>query len=284
MSGNVSIERFVLEPGGDLFIRGSVYVQPDQDKKPVIVICHGFKAFASWGFFPYAAEWLVQRGFYVVLFNFSCNGVREWDFDELDKFARNTYSREQDDLAAVLSALTRGRLPFPQMADTERIALLGHSRGGGNAIIFAADHPEIGAVVTWNGVGSANLFDERFEAEARREGVAYTPNARTKQLMPINRIFFEDLDRNRERFDIPARLAELDIPVMLLQGDEDAERLLNGFRRMREAAPRHTYRTIAGAGHTFGAVHPFAETTAALEEALEATASFLLENLRRRSG
>ncbi|WP_342563113.1 hypothetical protein NST84_26825 [Paenibacillus sp. FSL R7-0345] len=37
------------------------------------------------------------------------------------------------------------------MADTGRIGILGHSRAGGGTIIFAAEHPEVAALVVWNG-------------------------------------------------------------------------------------------------------------------------------------
>lgn len=43
------------------------------------------------------------------------------------------------------------RLPLAELADTGRIGILGHSRAGGGTIIFAAEHPEVAALVVWNG-------------------------------------------------------------------------------------------------------------------------------------
>ncbi|KZE75120.1 hypothetical protein AV654_27630 [Paenibacillus elgii] len=275
-------QRFEQPIDAGLTLRGEVTVQETTDRGPVpvVIMAHGFKSFMDWGFQPYVAAELARRGYYVVRFNFSCNGVNERDFDELDKFAVNTYSREQADLAFVWELLQEKRLPFAEQADSRRVALLGHSRGGGNSIVFAAEHPDVQAVVTWNGIASADLFDDAFKEELARSGVAYVANARTGQNMPIRQTFYDDLKKNAERFDIGARLAGLQTPVLSVQGDADSDRLKEGFRRLREAAPDQSFVTIAEGTHTFGAVHPFAGTTPQLEEALEATVRFLDDRMR----
>ncbi|MFS0728121.1 alpha/beta hydrolase family protein [Paenibacillus sp. 1P07SE] len=270
----VEQQTFQLEDETLATIRGEVRVASGVERKPVLLLVHGFKGFKDWGFFPYAAERLAYQGFAVVTFNLSHNGVREHDFDELEKFGRNTYSREQADLAHVVAAVRAERLPLGDRMDTRQLFLVGHSRGGGNCVLFAADHPEIGGVVTWNGVGRADLFGEDFREQVMREGVGYVANARTKQQMPIEAVFFEDLDRNRERFDIPARAAELQTPVLFIQGMKDAERLLDGFRTLRQQAPHHRFAELADADHTFGVKHPFAAPTDDLDRAIAITAAF----------
>ncbi|GGE02044.1 alpha/beta hydrolase family protein [Paenibacillus nasutitermitis] len=275
----LTTQSFTLSLGEDLFVHGEVRVIVDGRKKPVVVVAHGFKGFKDWGFFPYLCGQLADRGFAAVSFNFSCNGVGETDFDELDKYPLNTYSREQNDLKALLDELVSGRLPLSQACDLSRISLLGHSRGGGNSIIYAAEDKRIGAVVTWNGIAQADLFDGAFRAEVLEQGIGYVTNARTRQQMPVSAGFFHDLDTNRERFDIPAVLAELTIPVLILQGEQDAARLLTGFRKLQQAAPQHHYATVEGGNHTFGAVHPFAGTTDELEQAIAVTDHFLQQHL-----
>ncbi|CAH1199263.1 hypothetical protein PAECIP111893_01283 [Paenibacillus plantiphilus] len=268
-------QSFELDLGDGLIVRGEVRVRDDGRVKPALIVSHGFKGFKDWGFFPYAARSLAAGGYAAITFNFSCSGVRETDFDELGKFGVNTYSREQADLAALLAALMEGRLPLLHLVDQSSIFLLGHSRGGGNSVLFAAEHPIIRGIVSWNGIGDCNLFDEAFREEVLRNGIGYVANARTKQQMPIERVFFDDLDRNRERFDIPARAAAIDTPILFIQGDGDSERLLAGNRRLREAAPNKAHVTLEGANHAFGAVHPFAGTTKELEKAVELSLAFL---------
>jgi uncharacterized protein len=281
-----------LEQGEKLYLRGEVRLpahasgegssdgggESGRLRLPVLVISHGFKGFKDWGFFPYVAERLAAEGYYTVTFNFSCNGVNETDFDELHKFAVNTYSREQADLTLLLEAVKEGKLPLAERADSGKIHLLGHSRGGGNSILAAAERPgEISSVTTWNGNANPDLFDDAFKAQIAQDGVAYVPNARTKQEMPIRAVFYEDLREHGERHNIARRLDEIKAPVLQVQGDQDSPRLKAGFETLREASPRHAAGivTIAGGTHTFGAVHPFQGTTPQLEEALEATISFL---------
>lgn len=266
---------FAFAVGDNLTLRGEVRAVDDGQRKPIVILCHGFKGFKDWGFFPYVGEELARCGFVAITFNFSCNGVNRVDFDELDKFAINTYSREQADLAALFTRVTSGRLPLASHFDPERIALLGHSRGGGNSILFAAGCPGVRAVVTWNGIADVDIFDETTKAALARDGIAYIRNARTGQLMPIRSVVLDDIRQNRARFDIPRKLAALTIPVLLIQGDRDHPRLVEGFRTLQAAAPHHTFRVIEGADHTFGAVHPFAGPTPHLEEALRLTAGFL---------
>lgn len=280
-------EPFILEagqlPSGEpLYIRGEIRTLAGSGeasgavRRPVLIICHGFKGFKDWGFFPYAARRFAEAGFYTVTFNFSCNGVAETDFDELDKFALNTYSREQQDLTYLLHALGTGELPRSEQADTGKVCLLGHSRGGGSSIVYAADHPdEISAVVTWNGIAKADLFDDAFKEQIAEQGVAYVANARTGQQMPIRASFYEDLKEQGERFDIVKRLAGLELPVLQVQGDQDSPRLREGFEALRLGAPQHGIASIQAGNHTFGAVHPFASTTPQLEEAIRVTLEFL---------
>lgn len=271
-----TLEAGHLATGEQLLIRGEVRVIPGgMATKPVLVICHGFKSFKDWGFFPYLATYFAKQGFYVITFNFSCNGVNKTDFDELEHFAVNTFSREQQDVEWVIKALTDRTLPLTNNADAETIHLLGHSKGGGTSIIFAADHPQVKSVVTWNGIGYTDLFDDTFKQQLAENGVAYVTNARTKQEMPIKPAFYDDLKQNEDRFNIVQRLANLTTPVLHVQGDLDGQRLLKGLEAMRAAAPHNSVEMIKGGTHTFGAVHPFKGTTPQLEQALQVSLKFL---------
>ncbi len=71
-----------------------------------IVYVHGFKGFKDWGFVPYIGQFLVVIGFFVLTFNFSYNGIGEnaTEFTELEKFAKNTFSREQRELSELIDA------------------------------------------------------------------------------------------------------------------------------------------------------------------------------------
>ncbi|NJL27884.1 MAG: hypothetical protein HC897_08290, partial [Thermoanaerobaculia bacterium] len=67
-------EPFFLE--GATPIYGEVDLPAQPGPRPTVVICHGFKGFFEWGFFPPLATLLAERGFTVVRFNYSGSGMK----------------------------------------------------------------------------------------------------------------------------------------------------------------------------------------------------------------
>src|SRR5262245_13333662 len=117
--------------------------------RPIIIVCHGFKGFKDFAFFPYTSRKLCEQGFAVVTMNFSGNCIADdpLGFTALDKFAQNTISQELDDIDAVLNGITSGVLLGTQ-ADARRIGIMGHSRGGCTAIVKASLDPRLNCLVT----------------------------------------------------------------------------------------------------------------------------------------
>lgn len=275
-------ESFEIQLNDNLVVRGNVHGPEHQaEERPVIIICHGFKGFKDWNFFPYLADELAMSGFYAIRFNFSHNGVGKAgsEFDELDKFAINTYSREQEDLVALFDEMIDRKLPFSDKFNLKQIGLVGHSRGGANSIIFAAEHPEIRAVVTWNGVSDVDFFSDDLKQEIAEHGVGYIINARTKEKMPLKHNVFEDIEKNKQRFHVINKLQRMPTPVHIIQGDADSEWLVKGAKKMKETASIHSLTIVSGGDHTFNAVHPLTEPPEQLREALQETIKFFRKRL-----
>lgn len=274
----IQTEPFQLDlPHEGRVIRGEVRVRSTAYPLPTVILCHGFKGFRRWGFFPYVAEVLAQKGFAVITFDFSMNGVGEdgENFTELERFARNTYSREQEDLSRILQAIKRQELPWSNAIDTGRLTLVGHSRGGGNSLLFALEHDEVAGIVLWNSIAHPDLFSAEMKERLRRQGRATIPNARTGQEMPIDREVLDDLESNQERYNLLQRAQEYKKPVLILHGGADLSVPPDTAHQLVAALPNSQCHILAGANHTFGAVHPFQGTTPHLEEALAQTVSFL---------
>ncbi|MEF2966158.1 alpha/beta fold hydrolase [Paenibacillus sp. M1] len=249
------------------------------EPQSLILIAHGYKGFKEWGMFPPAAEYL-SRSHEVIAFNFSHNGIgdRPDEFTELDKFAVNTYDRELSDLAE-LAAFVRadewlGRLP---------LFLLGHSRGAGVSLIHALDHPgQVRGVISWNGITNLDLFSDQQKLEMRESGRSHVMNGRTKQRMPLDKIILEDLERQRERYDLLGRMERSrDFPVVLIQGSEDGEHLRQGSAELVRRRPDIEWIRIPGGNHTFGTVHPFQGFTEPFTAALQATLDFISNTVKR---
>lgn len=248
-------------------------------ERPAVVVCHGFKGFMDWGFFPPLAELLASRGFVVVRFNFSGSGMRpgEERAGDPEGFRRNTFTREQEDLDAVLGAL--GTEVAGGFVDRDRIGLFGHSRGGGAAVLAAggpAWRDRVRALVTWASVATFDRYGEEERSAWREAGEWVVVNSRTGQELPIAVDLLDDLERNREALDIRAAAAAVRAPWLIVHGADDASVPALEGRELLEAAggaaeERRELLEIPEAGHTFNAVHPFAGPTPQLIEALNAT-------------
>lgn len=243
--------------------------------RTAVVIIHGFKGFRRWGFFPHLARRLAEAGHAAITFDFSRNGVGPGgeDFDELEAFAKNTFTRELEEVAQVVEALEGGQLPAPA---PERIALLGHSRGGGTAILAASELSDtIDALITWAAVASFDRWGDEVKEEWRREGRIHIPNARTGQDMPLDIGLLEDLERHRSRLDIQAAAQRIKMPWCIIHGTRDESVPVEEARKLHAVAASAELELIPGAGHTFGAGHPFGAESSDLTKAIERTRSHL---------
>ncbi len=91
--------------------------------------------------FPPLSDRLARAGFTAVSFNFSGSGVDDaGDFAFPERFGHNTFSAELSDATAVLDSLFQGELGVPPPTS---VGLVGHSRGGGIAVLQTARDPRI---------------------------------------------------------------------------------------------------------------------------------------------
>ena len=242
----------------------------------VIVVCHGFKGFKDWGFFPFVAERLaIGTGSTVVSFNFSGSGVGPdlESFTDLEGFGRNTFSREVADLEAILDGLRIGRLGDARLDPPDSVGLIGHSRGAAAAILVGARRPEVRAVVTWSGIGSVFRYEEWF-AESLGDGdVMEVVNARTGQRLPLYRDVLDDLRSNRAALDMEAAASRLGPALLIVHGTADEAVPVAEAYELRRAAGDADLAIIDGAGHTMDATHPFPGTNPRLDEAVRRTVS-----------
>jgi dipeptidyl aminopeptidase/acylaminoacyl peptidase len=250
--------------------------------RPAVVVCHGFKGFMEWGFFPHLATLLAERGFAVVRFNHSGSGMRPGG--ELvaspEAFRADTHSRELAEVLAVLEATADGLAPG--RIDPARLGLLGHSRGGGNAVLAAA-HPawkdRIRALVTWAAVATFDRYTPEQKAAWRRDGELPVVNARTGQQLALGLGLLEDLEAHRGALDILAAAARRTAPWLIVHGEADESVGLEDARRLAEHAGGKTeLLLLPEAGHTFDARHPFTGPNPRLIRALNATQSWFRQN------
>jgi pimeloyl-ACP methyl ester carboxylesterase len=274
---------FLLDgPSGPL--HGLVDLPAKPGPRPAVVVCHGFKGFMEWGFFPYLAALLAERGFAVVRFNLWGSGLRPGEdrVGDLAAFRADTHGRELADLSTVMEAAAGGALA-PGRIDPARLGLFGHSRGGGNAVLAAA-RPEwrdrVGALVTWAAVATFDRYSPEQKAAWRRDGALPVVNSRTGQELAMGIELLEELEADAGALDVESAAGRLAAPWLVVHGEADETVAVDDARRLDAAARGpHELLSIPAAGHTLGARHPFAGPTPHLIEAMNATQRWFRRHL-----
>jgi uncharacterized protein len=258
-------------------MRGDLRAPQGPRPRTAVIICHGFKGFKDWGFFPPLARAIARRGHAALSFDFSRNGVGAdgIDFSALDLFAENSHTRNVDEIRLVVEATQDGQL-FP--SPPERIALLGHSRGGTEAILAAAEDDRVNALVTWAAVAAlGRRWSPEQIATWERGDTVFIPNARTGQQMPMGPAYWRDIVENGERLDVGNAVTRLTCPWLIVHGDEDETVSVDDAHTLFASAgeEKSELRIVEGGSHTFGAVHPFMGPTPQLQEAVSTTLDWL---------
>lgn len=254
----------------------------DTVPKPILIFVHGFKGFKDWGHFNLMAQLFAEAGFVCVKFNFSHNGTTVENpigFDDLESFGNNNYIIELDDLQKVMDwVLTVNDLKHEINAN--KLFLLGHSRGGGIAVLKAGEDKRVKKLVTWAAVSDfINRNKKRTIETWEKDGVVFTTNARTKQQMPLYYQFYKTIVANKDRLNIIRATKHLQIPYLIIHGTNDEAVALRDAEDLHKANKQSELFTVENAGHTFEVKHPF-EGTVLPENAkrvIEKTISFLKE-------
>ncbi len=259
---------------GDL-IAGDIRYAEGAQRVPLIIVCHGFTAHKDWGPFPYFGRRFAGLGFASAVFNFSHNGVGPGSarFNEPAKFSVNTIGKELEDVRGLLDAVREERLGGG-IVDPGRIGIVGHSRGGGVAILAAAGDRRLCGVAAWGTVATFYRYGPHQREAWERDG--YLPvtvrGIRTRLRFGID--VLRDLEANREAYDIGRAVRSLAVPLLLVHGAADAS--------VRTSEPESLYAQadqaktelviLEGTGHSFGAKHPYRQRSEAVDRLVELTA------------
>ena len=275
------LKNIVIEGPNQKPIVLDVFAKQNSQAKPVLIFCHGYKGFKDWGAWDMMAEMIKEAGFFFVKFNFSHNGgtvEQPIDFPDLVAFGNNNYSKELDDLKAVLDwVFTEPSLQ--QEVNLQDVSLMGHSRGGGIVAIKAEEDVRVKKLISLAGVCD---FGKRTATigdldQWKKEGVKYVLNGRTKQQMPHFYQFYEDFLENQTRLNIKRAVSNLKIPYLILHGNQDTSVLIEEGEQLHSWNPESQLEIIDTANHVFNTSHPWEKShvSTALEKAIRLSISFL---------
>jgi dienelactone hydrolase len=258
-----------------------VCFKPNQQPKPIVVFCHGYKGFKDWGAWNLVAERFAEEGFFFIKFNFSHNGgtpEQPIDFPDLQAFAQDNYTKQLDDLQSVIDWISTTK-QFHSNADVKQLNLIGHSRGGGVTAIKAAEEKKVKSLITWNGVSDfGSRFPEGEKLEQwKKEEYYYVENGRTKQKMPHHIQFYEDYQAHKNRLSIESAVKNITIPFLIIHAEGDT------FVEVKEAKKLESFNTknklflIKESNHVFNTKHPWEneKLSSDLNQVVEKTISFI---------
>lgn len=259
---NMKKEEFILNGSSGMPMLTDAYYFQNGIKKPVIIFSHGFKGFKDWGHFDLIAKEFAESGFVFIKFNFSHNGTtidQPNIFADLEAFGQNNFSKELNDLGTVIDHVTKKDF-LPGEADTEKLFLVGHSRGGGITLLKCAEDRRVKKAAAWASIGETEKRMHPPELEEwEKNGVVYIHNARTKQEMPLYFQLHEDYVMNKPRLDLSAARSRIDAPVLLVHGTHDTTVAIDEARHLHAGIKNSKLEVIENADHAFGGKEPWAE-------------------------
>ncbi|MES2455144.1 MAG: alpha/beta fold hydrolase [Bacteroidota bacterium] len=255
-------------------IRGDYTYDDTKTIKGTIIFVHGFKGFKDWGTHNLVANWFAEKGFRYLKFNLSHSGVTEQnpnDVTDMDAFAANTVSMELADTKTILDYTAETFTDSP-------LYLLGHSRGGGIAILTAAKDERISKLITWASIADfASLWKKEQEKEWMHTGRIFVVNARTKEEMPLNNTLLYDFRQHKEAFDLLKAADQVKVPWLILHGDQDVNVDFSVAQQLAQKQISAKICKIEGANHVFGASHPYTSDHLPLhlQQVVEKTLDFI---------
>lgn len=233
---------------------------PTANSKELIVFVHGFMGFMDWGAWHLVRDYFNAAGYDFCRFNLSHNGTsidNPTEFVDLDAFGQNTYSFEIEDTRCLIDHLEATYKTW------EHIHLIGHSRGGGTALLTSWQwnfQSALGKVCTW-----ASICDigRRFPSgtelqEWKKSGVRLVKNGRTLQNLPQQYGLYTHFLNNRAKLDIQNAAKFIGHQLHVFHGDKDLAVPLSEAYELAAASGTQVTE-IKDADHVFGASHPWDE-------------------------
>jgi len=222
----------------------------------LIVFTHGYMGFKDWGCWNLVSDYFAENGYAFLKYNVSHNGCTidsPIDFDDLDAFSINTYTKELEDFNAIIELIKS------EYEEIKNIYIIGHSRGGGIALL-QANNPEVSKICSWAGISSIEKRFPKGDAleKWKKESFRITKNGRTHQDMPHHFLQYEDYISNCEELDIKNKCLTSKTPTLIIHGKDDTSVSINEGIELSEWLKTDLV-SISNTAHTFDSKHPWNE-------------------------
>ncbi len=232
-------------------------VIPKNFNDKLIVFIHGYMGYKDWGCWNLVENYFTELGYGFSKFNMTHNGgtiENPIDFNDIEAFGENNYSKEVNDLQHVLNWIETQLLSLPE------IYLIGHSRGGGIALLSSKDN-RVKKIATWAAICDIEKrFPEGTQLKVwKTQGKRYVVNGRTEQKMPNNYSQYENFTENREDLNIEQACLNSTKRTLVIHGDLDTSVDIEEGRNIANWLKTRLFE-IEDAEHTFGSTQPWNES------------------------
>ena len=162
-----------------------------------------------------------------------------------------------------------------EKVDGEKLAVLGWSQGGTNALLAAAAYPEtFKAVITWAGSVTGKTDTDSFKEQyaiAKKDGF-YVQEYDWREPLHVGLRWYEE----NMKTDKLAETAKIEAPILAIQGMKDTSVTPDNAEKIVEAAKNEATRAyfIEDCDHTFNV---FSGDYTAINEAIQAGIDFVKE-------
>ena len=245
----------------------------DTSSKSLVLFMHGYMGFKDWGCWNLVQKHFIESGFNFCKYNITHGGTtleNTTDFVDITSFSENSYLREYEDCNAMIQHLNSN-------FEIEEIHLIGHSRGGGIALLMHS-HPRVKSITTWAAIATIEgRMKSGEELEAwKKNGVYFIKNGRTHQEMPHSYSAYEEFEANRDLLSIENQSAQCTKPLCIIHGENDTSVSIDEGRTISKTTGVDLI-TIPTTNHTFDSRHPWNKPTlpVALLQVCEKTITFI---------
>ena len=260
--------------------------RPETILGPMVIYAHGFKGFKDWGGMDLVAQKFANAGMPFLKFNFSHNGTTPKSlgaFPNKEAFQSNTISKELNDLFIVFKWV-KSKL-FKAWETELPIALIGHSKGGTESILYAARNPaDVSKLITWSAPSRVDIPWYAWPTEKifdwHKTGIAGIENKRTGEKMNLGLELLEDFENHKANYDILEAASRLEkMPWLICHGETDEAVDFKHAKKLHKANKKSELFAAPDTGHTYGRKHPWEgeELPEATTVLIEKSLDFLLE-------
>lgn len=235
-------------------------------KLPAVVMLHGTgsnREEAGNGY-QMAAPVMADNGIVTLRIDFMGSGDSTADYSDYCYSSANLDAKAAADYLATLDYV-----------DADKIAVMGWSQGGTNALLAAAAYPEtFKAVITWAGSVTGKTDSDSFKEQyaiAKKDGF-YVQEYDWREPLHVGLRWYEE----NMKTDKLAETAKIEAPILAIQGMKDTSVTPDNAEKIVEVAKNEATRAyfIEDCDHTFNV---FSGDYTAINEAIQAGIDFVKE-------